>query len=180
MTLPQAWMLAAESDYRAGKRLENQSDPRTRGQAISKYQQCVEKSVKAVLDKLHAAGLIPSRSDRSHAVARYVSILTRFPTTTNRYTKNDRDLLKQMQRLFTAAVVGQIRFLDSLVPEYPATGTLAKRNHEYPFQDAAGNWHAPCETDAFTAGEMERVRHCAFVMVRGLRRVLGSLERVYP
>jgi hypothetical protein len=174
MTLPEAWMREAESDYRAAQRVDNESDPQTRCQAISKYQQCVEKSVKAVLDKLYAAGLVRNGSDRSHKVARYVSMLTRFPV-----TKDSRDLLKQMQRLFTPAVGEQIELLDSLVPEYPATGSLAKRDHEYPFQDAAGNWHAPCDDDAFTAGEIKRIRHCAGVVVRSLRRVLVGLDRLY-
>jgi HEPN domain-containing protein len=175
MSLPQAWMRQAESDYRAAQRLDNKADPRTRCQAIAKYQQCVEKSVKAVLDKLHAAGLNTGGSDRSHKVARYASVLTRFPT-----TKDSKDLVTQMQRLFTTTVVAQLRVLDSLVPEYPAAGTLAKRNHEYPFQDAAGHWQAPCDGGAFTATEIKRIRHCAAVLVRGLRRILDSLERVCP
>ena len=74
MTLPQAWMRQAESDFRAAQRVDVPADPRTRCQAISKYQQCVEKSVKAVLDKLHAAGLVGSRSDRGHKVARYATV----------------------------------------------------------------------------------------------------------
>ncbi len=152
MTLPQAWMRQAESDYRAALRVDNPSDPRTRCQAISKYQQCVEKAVKAVLDKLFMAGLIRNGSDRSHKVARYVSVLTRFPT-----TRDNKDLVKQMQRMFTATVVEQIKVLDSLVPEYPADGSMASRNHEYPFQDATGDWHAPCDHDAFTAGEIRRI-----------------------
>jgi HEPN domain-containing protein len=175
MTLPEAWMRQAESDYRTAQRVDNQSDPRTWCQAISKYQQCVEKSVKAVLDKLYAAGLIRNGSDRSHKVARYVSVLTRFPA-----TEDNRDLVKQMRRLFTTVVVEQIRLLDSLVPEYPATGAFASRNHEYPFQDATGDWHGPCDGDAFTAGEIKRIRHCAAVLVHGLRRILNALERVYP
>jgi hypothetical protein len=135
----------------------------------------VEKSVKAVLAKLFAAGLIRVSSDRSHKVARYVSILTRFPT-----TQDSRDLLRQMQQLFTEGVVEQIKILDSLVPEYPGPGALARRNHEYPFQDAAVNWHAPSDDDAFTDGEIKRIRHCAAVLIRGLRRIFDGLERVYP
>lgn len=175
MALPQAWMREAESDYRTAQRVDNPSDPRTRCQAISKYQQCVEKSVKAVLDKLHGAHLIRNGSDRSHKVARYASVLTRFPT-----TKDSRDLLMQMQRLFSADIVEQIRLSDSLVPEYPAPGALAARNHEYPFQDPSGEWHAPCDAGAFTVGEIKRIRRCAAVLVRGLRRILDSLDRVYP
>jgi HEPN domain-containing protein len=175
MSLPQAWMRQAESDHRAARRVDDQANPAMRCQAISKYQQCVEKSVKAVLDKLHAAGLIRAGSDRGHKVARYISVLTRFPT-----TQDSQDLLKQMQRLFTPAVVEQIKLLDLLVPEYPSAGALARRNHEYPFQDAAGNWHAPSDRNSFTAGEVKRIRHCATILIGGLRRILDALELLYP
>src|SRR2546423_7135416 len=110
MTLWRAWMRQAESDFRTAQRSDNQRDARTRCQAIAKYQQCVEKSAKAVLDKLHAAGLLHDGSDRSHKVARYAPILTGFPT-----TRNSHDLLNELRRVFTEAVVEQINLLDSLV-----------------------------------------------------------------
>lgn len=168
-------MQQAESDFRTAQRVDNERDPRTRCQAISKYQQCVEKSVKGVLDKLHAAGLITTASDRKHPVARYAAVLSGFPA-----TANNRHLLDQLGRLFTKRIVEQIELLYSLVPEYPATGALAKRNHEYPFQDAKGDWHAPCDGNAFTTGEIKRIRPCASVLVRRLRRVLDALELLYP
>lgn len=175
MTLPQAWMQQAESDFRAGERVDNDADPRTRCQAISKYQQTVEKSIKGVLDKLFAAGLIVQGSDRGHAVARYAAVLAGFPA-----TRDTRNLLNQLRRLFTDRIINQINLLDSLVPMYPAAGALAARNHEYPFQDATGDWHAPAEEDAFTLSEMKRMRHCAGTLVRRLRQILDALELLYP
>lgn len=175
MTLAQAWMRQAESDFRTAQRVDIADEPRTRCQAISKYQQCVEKSVKGVLDKLHAVGLVASGSDRSHRVARYATVLGGFPAT--RDTKN---LLNQLRRLFSARLVDQITLLDSLVPAYPATGALAARNHEYPFQSAANDWRAPSDEDAFTAGEIKRIRNCAGTLIRGLRKILDALDLLYP
>jgi hypothetical protein len=175
MTLHQAWMQQAESDLRTARRVDNAGDARTRCQAISKYQQCVEKAVKGVLDKLHLAGLVCTRSDRNHKVARYASMLTGFPT-----TSRSRHLLNQMRRLFTDPVIEQIVLLDSLVPEDPASGAFAKRNHEYPFQTVAGDWLAPSDKDAFTVGELKRIRSCAAVLVRRLRTILDGLDLVYP
>ena len=175
MTLPQAWMRQAESDLRTAKRVDNHADARTRCQAISKYQQCVEKSIKGVLDKLHVAGLITQGSDRGHRVARYAAVLGGFPA-----TPDNRALLNQLRRLFTERVLDQINLLDSLVPAYPAPGTAAARNHEYPFQDAAGDWHAPSDDDAFTAGEMKRIRNCAGLLARRLRQILDALDLLYP
>ncbi len=175
MTLPRAWMQQGDSDFRAAVRVDNHADARTRCQAISKYQQCVEKSIKGVLDKLFAAGVILQGSDRGHRVARYAAVLGRFPA-----TPDNRALLSQMRRLFTERILNQINLLDSLVPAYPAAGGLAARNHEYPFQDAVGDWHAPSDEDVFTAGEMSRIRHCAGTLVRRLGQILDALDLLYP
>ncbi len=168
-------MQQAESDFRAAQRLDNASDARSRCQAISKYQQAVEKSIKGVLDRLHAAGIARTRSDRTHRVARYAILLSGIPA-----SRNNRDLLNRLRRVFTNSMVDQIGLLDSLVPEYPATGSLAKRNHEYPFQDASGRWRAPSDARAFTVGEIKRIRYCAEVLVRALRRILDALDLLYP
>lgn len=168
-------MQQAESDLRTAERVDNRADPRSRCQAISKYQQCVEKSIKGVLDKLFSAGLIAQGSDRRHRVARYAAVLGAFPATTD-----NRTLLNQLRRLFTRRVVDQINFLDSLVPAYPPRGMPAMRNHEYPFQSVAGDWRAPSEADVFTEGEMRRIRHCAGSLVPRLRRILDALDLLYP
>ena|SRR5688500_2225198 len=175
MTLPQAWMQQAESDYRAAQRVDNDANARTRCQAISKYQQCVEKSVKAVLDRLHAAGISNQRSDRGHAVARYAAGFRNIPR-----TRDTSGLLNQLARLFTDAIVEQVVLLDSLVPEYPVRGALAARNHEYPFQHAAADWRAPSDENAFAAGEIRRIRSCAGSLIIGLRRIFDALELLFP
>jgi hypothetical protein len=174
MTLPQAWMKQAESDFRAAQRLDN-ADARSRCQAISKYQQCVEKSVKGVLDRLNHARVTNVHSDRSHKVARYAVVFRNMPR-----TRDTSGLLDQLARIFTDAVVRQINLLDSLVPEYPAAGALAARNHEYPFQHIATDWRAPSDDDAFSAGEMRRIRSCAGSLIVALRRILDSLDLLFP
>jgi hypothetical protein len=176
MTLPQAWMQQAESDYRAARRVDNNADPRTRCQAISKYQQCVEKSVKGVLDRLNTAGITNAHSDSRHHVARYAAVFINVPRTARQAS----GLLNQLASLFTNTIVEQIVLLDSLVPEYPAAGALAGRNHEYPFQVTAADWRAPSDEDAFTAGEMRRIRSCAGTLIRGLRRIFDALELLFP
>jgi hypothetical protein len=175
MTLPQAWMRQAESDYRAAQRVDISYDARTRGQAISKYQQCVEKSVKGVLDKLHASRITHAHSDRRHHVARYAAVFANIPR-----TGQAGDLLDQLGRLFTDRIIEQISLLDSLVPEYPDAGQLAARNHEYPFQKSFADWRAPSDVDAFTAGELKRIRSCAGSLILGLRRILDALELLFP
>ena len=175
MTLPQAWMQQAESDFRAAQRVDNDADARTRCQAISKYQQCIEKSVKCVLDKLHAAGITNTHSDSRHHVARYAAVFSNIPR-----TRQTGALLNQLSRLFSTRIVEQINFLDSLVPQYPETGNLASRNHEYPFQRSITDWRAPSDADAFTAGEIKRVRSCAGSLIAGLRKIFDALELLFP
>jgi hypothetical protein len=175
MTLPQAWMQQAESDYRAAQRVDNDADPTTRCQAISKYQQCVEKSVKAVLDRLYAAGITNAHSDRRHEVSRYVAVFRNVPR-----TRDTSGLLNQLARLFTDTVVAQVDLLDSLVPQFPAAGALAARNHEYPFQKSATDWRAPSSPDTFTTGEIRRIRNCAGSLIVGLRRIFDALELLFP
>lgn len=91
MSLPAAWMAQARSDYRAAQRLDNHQDPTIRCQAVSKYQQCVEKSIKAILDKLHAAGLVAQGSDNRHPVARYAQTFALIPR-----ARGNRNLLNQL------------------------------------------------------------------------------------
>jgi hypothetical protein len=43
-----------------------------------------------------------------------------------------------------------------------------------------GDWQAASEEDAFTGGEMKRVRNCAGVLVRRLRQILDALDLVHP
>ena len=175
MTLPQAWMRQAESDFRTAQRVDNNADPRTRCQAISKYQQSVEKSVKGVLDRLHDAGVTRVRSDRSHSIARYAAVFTNIPR-----TRDTSDLLNQLARLFTDTIVQQMELLDSFVLEQLVAGALAARNHEYPFQIDATDWRAPCDHGAFSAGELKRIRNCAGSLVVGLRRILDALDLLFP
>lgn len=66
------------------------------------------------------------------------------------------------------------------MPEYPTGGAMAKRNHEYPFQDATGDWHAPSDEDAFTKGEIKRARNCAGQLVKRLGEIFDALELLYP
>jgi HEPN domain-containing protein len=168
-------MQQAESDFRTAQRVDNNADARTRCQAISKYQQCVEKSVKGVLDRLHDSGITKARSDRSHKVARYAAVFTNIPR-----TRDTSGLLNQLARLFSDTVVQQINLLDSLVPEYPAAGALAARNQEYPFQETVSDWRAPSDENAFTIGEIKRIRNCAGSLIVGLRTILDALDLLFP
>lgn len=168
-------MTQARSDYRAAQRLDNFHDPTTRCQAVCKHQQCAEKSIKAILDKLHTAGLVTQGSDSKHPVARYAQTFALIPR-----AKSNRNLLNQLSAAFTPSVVNGVKLLDSFVPRYMQPPLPQRRNHEYPYQDAALNWHAPAEATAFSAGEMKRIRECAGRLMNRLPRILTALDLLYP
>jgi hypothetical protein len=62
--------------------------------SVSKYQQCIEKSVKGVLDKLQNAGITNAHSDSRHHIARYAAVFTNIPR-----TSQTGDLLNQLKAL---------------------------------------------------------------------------------
>jgi hypothetical protein len=131
--------------------------------------------MKGVLHRLNEIGITNARSDSRHHVARYVAVFRNLPA-----TKHTSGLLNQLARLFSETVIAQINLLDSLVPEYPAAGALAARNHEYPFQKTIAQWRAPSEVDIFTSGEIRRIRNCAGSLIVGLRRILDALDLLFP
>ena len=175
MSLPAAWMVQARSDCRAAQLLDNPHDPATRCQAVAEYQQCVEKAVKAMLDKLHAAGVVTQGSDNKHPVERYIQTFSRAPRAVS-----NRNLLNQLSAVFTPTVTAGVKLLDLLVPKFQTPPLPQRRNHEYPYQDAALDWHAPAEATAFGAGEVKRIRHCVGSLMNGLPRLLAAFDRLYP
>jgi hypothetical protein len=175
VSLPAAWMTQARSDYRAAQRLDNPQDPTTHCQAIAKYQQCAERSIKAVLDKLHAANLVAQGSDSKHPVARYAQTFALIPR-----ARGNRNLLNQLSAVFTAPVIDGVKLLDALVPKYQPPPLPQRRKHEYPYQDAAFDCHAPAEPTAFSMGEMKRIRGCTGRLMNRLPRILSALNLLYP
>ena len=147
-------------------------------------------TVERNLDALNTPLVLPSEQEKQRRalVRMWISDIGDFAMTQPKgktaspdaLNTSSRALLNQLRNLFSERVLDRIDFLDSLVPAYPAPGALASRNHEYPFQDAARNWHAPSDAHAFSVGEMKRARNCAGQLVRRLRQILDALDLLYP
>ncbi|MGD0771034.1 MAG: HEPN domain-containing protein [Tepidisphaeraceae bacterium] len=173
-----AWIEQAMSDLRAAHRLENRNDPRTFCQAISKYQQAVEKAVKGVAAVLQHGGVFSSGPGNRHAVNPLILALLNVPR-----SDENRELIKKMDQLFLPHRQRDIADLDALAPVYPDPGKLHARNHEYPFQDSSGAWHPPCEPnhrDAFKIGEVKRFSVTANRVCAILQEIVLALELIYP
>jgi hypothetical protein len=172
--LSAAWIRQAESDLQAGKKLDIPDRPSTFCQALSKYQQAVEKSVKGLASVLYDGGVLSAGLNRKHAVAPLFSAILKIPR-----SEDNRDYMEKLERVFAGFRQQYLKELDDLAPVYPAPGELHAKNHEYPFQDASGDWHPPCADTAFTSGEMKRFRVVAN-RVLSLGKIVKALELIYP
>ncbi|HEX4053279.1 MAG TPA: HEPN domain-containing protein [Tepidisphaeraceae bacterium] len=170
-----AWIQQAESDLKAGKKVDNPQDPPTFCQAISKYHQALEKAVKAVASVLQHGSVFPGGPGKKHPVAPLLSAILKIPR-----SDDNRDLMRKLDRVFSPSLRQELKELDALAPVYPAPSTPHARNHEYPFQNSIDDWQPPCAEDAFASGEMKRFRATAENIYSALRKTVDGLERVYP
>ena len=140
---------------------------------VAKYQQAVEKSIKAIVAALHECGvrgLPPIGYD--HRVQNHLRLLRRLPGGGAGPT-----IQRKLKDFLDAATRNTIRNLENLAPRRPAPGDPHPRNTEYPFNTAGGAWTYPAASDSFSVAEvkefqklMGRVSHYATNIVSALRR----------
>src|SRR6185312_3123102 len=150
------WLNQARSDLQASRRLFNTDDDGTFCQAIAKYQQVVEKSVKAIAAAVRDVGINAINIGFTHEVERVVSALVFLPR-----GKGPTNIKDQIKALLNEGHRREIKALCALAPKRPGPGELARRNTEYPYQRADGSWIAPHESGAFTISDVERFRTLA-------------------
>lgn len=147
-------------------------------QLVAKYQQTVEKSVKALAVALTRADIAVYHVGSAHDVVRIASsIQAAAPAWSREY----KELKEMLLKAFARHHLEIIKQLDAIVPQYPAKGQLARRNSEYPFQQVAGDvWCVPCASTTFTKGEMKRFAATAGVIVRMTGELVSALGRAKP
>ncbi len=139
-----AWIVQVESDFAGAERLLQKSDATSYCQAISKYQQTVEKSVKAMVAAVNDLG-----SDLA--------------VTASHLPVNEIDALLRLRRVIDNASVDRlakifkqhraaVETLCGLAPRWPEDGKSFARNTEYPFL-SGGKWTAPAVEGTFTLEE---------------------------
>ncbi len=79
MDEPAAWLYQAMADRQAAERFVADEKGTGRCHAIAKWQQTVEKAVKALVSVLHDAGILGAGVIPRHEVERYVGTLIRLP-----------------------------------------------------------------------------------------------------
>src|SRR5262249_22126007 len=137
MTETRAWLFQAHADLACADKILDINDPSTYCHSIAKYQQAVEKAIKALVAALRDSRGLSIQIGWTHPVERFMSVLTRLPR-----SSANRDLQNIIHGLFDETTRGALRALDRLVPRRPPSGLHPERNTEYPFQ-MSGDWRAP-------------------------------------
>jgi HEPN domain-containing protein len=166
------WISQADSDIWAAARVYDPLDARTFCQAIAKYQQAVEKSVKAVVAGQQGRLRTRVKIGYGHDALPLAQVLRRGPRPTE-----STDVQQKINRMFNDYVLSEIEAIDALAPRRPAPGDLHVRNTEYPYQSVAGNWTAPALPGNFQTSQVERFRSLADRVHQGAKEIVGALRR---
>jgi hypothetical protein len=169
---PRAWLFQAKSDFQVGCRVLDASDASTFCHSIAKFQQTVEKSIKALICSLVDAGMLSVRIGYAHDVERFISVLIRM-----RRPPGEKSIQAAIRKLLAPNIRGDIRAIDRLAPRRASPGQLPARNAEYPFQAVPSVWRAPAQDDVFEAPEAVRFRQLAFRLLAGCDRIMAGIER---
>ncbi len=161
-----AWLQQAISDRAAAERLSGQENGAEWCHAIAKYQQTVEKAVKAIVTALHI------RVGYQHGVGNLVDVLIRLPRRAGK-----RDIANNLSRWLDTNTRTAIRSLDILAPKRPAPGQPHRRNTEYPFQDAQDRWTYPAARGVFSSTEIEQFRDLSHRIARVAEQVISATRR---
>ncbi len=169
------WLSQAHSDFCAAERVYQAKDDSTYCQAIAKYQQVVEKSVKAL-----AAGLQHAKITQISATHYYKHDVGRLAQAIRHSVdpKNLGEIHDKIAELFNAHYREEIRILSSFAPRRPPPGAPHPRNTEYPFQDRNGDWTAPAKSKSFTSQEVIRFNKLADQIWKQCNKIISALPRL--
>jgi len=160
---------AAEREYKATAK----AGSRIWCHALAKYQQTVEKAVKAMVAALREAGFWRGPPiGFVHEVERHMRWLIRL-----RRTNNPQSVQRRLVRLFDADTRATIRAVEALTPQAPPPGERLRRNTEYPFHDANGDFTYPAAPDQFSSEEIDRFRALSHRLVESAHWVISALRR---
>lgn len=154
-----AWRLQAQSDFVCATAILKLDQATTYCHAIAKYQQAIEKSIKAVISK--KGGNI----GKNHAVRKHVDGLLRV----TRPSHGALGIDKSLHKIFAPEILRGIAEIDQLAPKYPTVGQPFPRNTEYPFE-INGGWTYPAANGSFSRAETEKFRNVAYQVVESCAR----------
>jgi hypothetical protein len=166
MDEPTAWICQAGADREAAERFIADGNGTGRCHAIAKWQQTVEKAIKAIVLGLHEAGILGGGPRPRHEVGRYVDALVRLPR-----ARDNRAIQNLLMGLLDQHTREEIGALDALAPQVPT-----RRNTEYPFQTESVQWTYPAAEGVFSEQEVKAFRALAYRIFSGAHRVVSALR----
>jgi len=164
---PTAWLYQARADWQAAERFVADEIGTGRCHAIAKWQQTVEKAIKALMAALHDAGILGAGFRARHEVGGYIDSLIRLPRSTS-----NRAIQQLLHGMLDPNTRAGIKTLDGLAPRFPP-----QRNTEYPFQVAQDRWVYPAAEEVFSQGEVQQFRDLAYRVLDGAERVVSGIRR---
>jgi hypothetical protein len=162
------WFLQALSDFECAEILYRNRARLAPCHAVAKYQQSVEKGVKALACwVMETYPAIELRIGFEHQVNRLISQIRSLSL------KHDTQALVALKSFLESHQRSEIEALMSLAPKRPASGARPQRNTEYPFRDANDVWLSPCEPTAFSDNDLDRYRAIADVTLKKANEIFG-------
>ena len=171
MDEPVAWLQQAISERAAADRLLGGANGAEWCHVIAKYQQTVEKAIKAMVAALRDHGVLSVTIGYQHPVEPFVSMLIRL-----RRDAGNRGITSHLRRLLDHNTRDSIRSLDALVPRRPPPGEPHRRNTEYPFQDSASQWTCPAVQGAFSLAEVQKFRDLSHRIANGASQMISTIR----
>jgi hypothetical protein len=162
-----AWLYQAHADWDAAERFISGEFETGWCHAVAKWQQTVEKAAKGLVLALYGAGILNTSFRPRHEVERYVAILIRLPRATGNKT-----IQQVLSGVLDQKTRRSIKILDSLAPQFPT-----RRNTEYPFPQADGQWTYPAAEGVFSKDEVQDFRTTAYRVLEGAERVVLAVRR---
>lgn len=179
MRQSEAWILQAKSDLTAAKNVLKENDASTYCQALAKYQQVVEKSVKGMVAALNELGISQPSISGKHTLEHEINGLDAL--------RRKPDLDKASINVVDKVIVGyknDIISLCRLAPSGPKNNANSKdklylKNTEYPFNEglAEGEYIAPAALDTFTIEEVKQAYQVIWSLHHMAVRFTSSLRR---
>lgn len=172
MDEPLAWLRQAVADRLAAERFIADKGGAIPCHAVAKYQQTVEKAIKAIVAALRDIGVLHIEIGYQHEVERFMNVLIRLPRAAENKT-----VQQHLRGLLDENTRAGIRSLDALVPRRPPPGERPHKNTEYPFCDAEGEWIYPAADGVFSSEDVSRFRAMAHRIADRAGQILSAIRR---
>jgi len=170
----EAWILQAKSDLAAAQVVFKEGNASAYCQALAKYQQATEKSVKGMVAALNELGVSQLPISGNHTLGHEMNGLDAVRRKRPDLDATSVGAIDRMLRGYKADILA----LSALAPKLPKPGLVYPRNTEYPFNDASPEgWTAPAAPGTYTSEEVRKAQRLAWPLHQIAARFASSLRR---